>query len=399
MTKAFKRFVLFFVVFFFIGLFFQYALYNRTKSEFISNNAILINNLLENHPELEKEIIGIIKNMDYTNENLMVLEKYGLTNLSSLDYLKSFQSFQKVFFGVYIVFFLLIATFFISYFYFVQRRRKKEIEKVDKYLFSLLSEEINVDLKDFQSGELASLQNDLMKVTSRLKNSLESSTHDKQELSKTLADVSHQLKTPLTSLSIINDALRNFTIDEEKQKEFLKKQEELLEHMKMLIITLLKVSQIESGMIELKKERVSFKELLNHVYEQLDVIMVSRGIVLHQEVEDVSVMGDFYWIGEAILNVLKNACEHSPENGTVNVLVSQNPMYTEIIIEDFGEGIPKSEIPHIFERFYKSSKAKDSIGIGLNLTKSIMDRSNATISVSSKKGSTKFIIHFYKGVV
>ena len=398
-----KRLIqLFFLFFFFflLGFLGMYSLFDRAKREIISNNAMIVNQVLENHPELETEIIDALSNVSSTND-FSVLEKYGLTNLSSLDYLDSVAEMKKTFYIVYFVFFFFLMLVFFIYFWLNERRRKKEILQIDTYLFSLLSQNININLKDFQSGELATLQNDLMKVTSRLKNALESSTQAKKELSKTLEDISHQLKTPLTSLLIINDNLSSFTLDEKTRQEFLKKQEQIILHMKSLIITLLKVSQIESGMILLKKEPVSMKKLLENVLEQLDLQLVAKNIQLNIHCdESYNVLGDFTWLSEAILNIVKNACEHSYENGKIDVLVSENPLYLEVAITDYGEGISEKDLKHIFERFYKSSSDKESIGIGLNLTKTILERSNATISCKSEVGKyTTFLIHFYKSVV
>mgnify|MGYP001860916138 FL=1 len=356
--------------------------------------------IIENHPELEGEIVDSLKEVSL-NQDFSILEKYGLTSLSSLEYLDDIENLKNTFFGSFFLLFFLALSIIGIYLFCLERTRKKEIEKIDQYLFSLLSHDIEVDLKDFQSGDLASLQNDLMKVTSRLKNALEISKKDKVELSKTLADISHQLKTPLTSLLILNDNLSSFTIDEKTRQEFLKKQEQIILHMKSLIVTLLKVSQIESGMIELKKEILSINDLVSYALEQVDLLLVAKNITVKKEIsKNLKIIGDFNWLGEALLNIIKNACEHSKENGIIEITARDNPMYTEILITDHGEGISKKDLKHIFERFYKSSSDKESIGIGLNLTKSILSRSNATISCKSEVGKyTTFIIHFYKGIV
>ena len=400
MKKNVFRFLGISLLFFFLGLWIVFSLFERTKREMILNNNTIVMTILEQHPELEGEIIDSLKQI-HIQQDFSVLEKYGLTSLASLDYLESIKSLKTTFFVSY--FLLFFFAFFVIgiYFVYLERKRKREIKKIDQYLFSLLSQDIEVNLKDFQSGELASLQNDLMKVTSRLKNALETSTKDKVELSKTLADISHQLKTPLTSLLILNDNLSSFDIDEKTRQEFLKKQEQIILHMKSLIITLLKVSQIESGMTPLKKESIVLSELFSYVLEQVDLLLVAKNITVKMDIpSNIKIVGDFNWLGEAFLNILKNACEHSKENGSIEIFVHENPMYTEVSITDYGEGISKKDLKHIFERFYKSSSDKESIGIGLNLTKSILSRSNATITCKSEVNKyTIFLIHFYKGVV
>ena len=400
MKKNVLRFLCISFFFFFLGLWIVFSLFERTKREMIVNNNAVVMTILESHPELEGEIIDALKQI-HLQQDFSVLEKYGLTSLSSLDYLESIKNLKNTFFVSYFVLFLMSFLIIGLYFVYLESKRKREIKKIDQYLFSLFSQDIEVNLKDFQSGELASLQNDLMKVTSRLKNALEISTKDKVELSKTLADISHQLKTPLTSLLILNDNLSSFSIDEKTRQDFLKKQEQIILHMKSLIITLLKVSQIESGMTPLKKENIVLSELFSYVLEQLDLLLVAKNITIKMNVSsDVKIVGDFNWLGEAFLNILKNACEHSKENGIVELSVKENPMYTEVSITDYGEGISKKDLKHIFDRFYKSSSDKESIGIGLNLTKSILSRSNATIACKSEVNKyTTFLVRFYKGVV
>ena len=392
-------FLLVLLFFFLLGLFLTFSLFDRAKRELVLNNQTVVMNLLENHPELEGEIVDSLENIQDVYD-ASVLGKYGLTSLTSLEYLPRIHDLKMTFLFVFFAYFGLFVLIVWIFFKRNERQRKKEIAKIDDYLFSLLSEQIKVDLKDFKTGDLATLQNDLMKVTSRLKNALESSTKDKMELSKTLADISHQLKTPLTSLLILNDNL-SYDIDEETKKKFLKKQEQIILHLKELIISLLKVSQIESGMIVLKKEKVSLQKILENVFDALDLLLVAKNIEIQFNSETKGmILGDATWLMEAFLNIVKNACEHSYENGKIVVSVSENPMYTEVVITDFGKGIAKQDLKHIFERFYKTSSDKESIGIGLNLTKSILTRSGATITCKSEVGKyTSFVIHFYKSIV
>ena len=390
-----KAFIILLVIFILSGIFITQTAYYLSKQKIVENNNHIVSSLLNSHPELESEIINILKN---PNETSQILEKYGLENLESLEYLEDMKTYHLKFItllGVYIFSFTLV---FALYFYVLKKKRTSEIKKVDKYLFSLLSTEIKVDLKDFENGELKSLQNDLMKVTSRLKNALEASSQSKKELSKNLADISHQLKTPLTSLSIINEALSTSNITEETKQEFLKKQTEVIEHMQTLIISLLKVSQIESGSIILKKDKIKMKELIHSTLSSLDTLRMSKNVeVSVKQNDDIFIIGDAEWLKEALGNIIKNGIEHSKENGFIEIKWQDTPIYVELTIKDYGTGIEKKDLPHIFERFYKSSSSKDSIGIGLNLAESILDKTFANIKVQSKVNEfTEFTIHFYK---
>ena len=390
-----KVFVILLVIFILSGLFITQRTYYLSKQKIIENNNHLVSSLLNSHPELENEIINILKNPNETSE---VLKKYGLENLESLEYLEDMKTYHLKFITLLGVYIFLFTFLFALYFYVLKRKRTSEIKKLDKYLFSLLSSEIKVNLKDFENGEFKSLQNDLMKVTSRLKNALGASSQSKKELSKNLADISHQLKTPLTSLSIINEALSSPNITEETKQEFLKKQTEVIDHMQTLIISLLKVSQIESGSIILKKDKIKMKELIHSALSSLDTLRMSKNVeVSVKQNDDIFIIGDAEWLKEALGNIIKNGIEHSKENGFIEIKWQDTPIYVELTIKDYGTGIEKKDLPHIFERFYKSSPSKDSIGIGLNLAKSILDKTFANIKVQSKVNEfTEFTIHFYK---
>jgi len=152
---------------------------------------------------------------------------------------------------------------------------------------------------------------------------------------------------------------------------------------------------------ELKKEEISMFSLLNTSLEELDLLIVSKNIEITLDVsKSIKVIGDFTWLKEAILNIVKNGIEHSKENGKIEIMCTDNPLFTELVIKDYGLGISKKDLPHIFKRFYKTSRSNDSVGIGLNLSKSIFDRMNATVKVKSKVGEyTIFTIHFYKNVI
>ena len=393
-----KIFLIILISFFFSGLFLSLIVYTQTKEKIINNNTYLVTSLIETHPELETEIIKLLINPQKKDPN--ILQKYGLTSLESLDYLNDMKEWKRKLFCFFLIYITLFIFLFSLYFYYIKQKQKKEIESIDRYLYSLLSSEINVNLKDFKSGELSRLQNDLLKVTSRLKNALEQTSHSKKELAKNLEDISHQLKTPLTSLTLLNEVLKNSTLAKEKKQEVVQKQSDVIEHMKTLIISLLKVSQIESGTIEFKKEKCSLKEISKNVMEQLEVLIVSKNINIEMKGKEAWVIGDKIWLQEALLNIVKNAIEHSEENGKIIIEINDTPIYTELNIIDFGTGISKKDLPHIFERFYKSSNSKDSIGIGLNMSKSILEKMNATIKAKSiENHKTTFTIHFYKTIV
>ena len=204
----------------------------------------------------------------------------------------------------------------------------------------------------------------------------------------------------MTSLAIINDALKYDNILEEQKNVFLKEQERTINHMQILITTLLKVSQIESGMIPLKKETYDLRKVIDNSLLNLDYLITAKELKIEKDIPKSIITMDKYWLGEALTNIIKNACEHSFNGGKISITVKKNPIYVSLEIKDYGEGIKKCDLPHLFERFYRCQNNKDSVGIGLNLTKSILDKMNATVKVKSEYGKyTIFEIHFFEGVI
>ena len=225
---------------------------------------------------------------------------------------------------------------------------------------------------------------------------------DKEYLANAMSDISHQLKTPLTSISLMVDILEeNPQMEEEKRKEFVQDISSQLNQINWLIISLLKLSKLDAGTVDFKQENINVKEIINEIKQNLSIWTEIRNqeiIILGEETE---IIGDKNWTIEAISNIIKNCLEHSSENEKVYITCKENALYTELIIQDKGKGITEKDLPHIFERFYKGKNSnKDSIGIGLALAKTIIEKENGTISVKSKinKGTT-FNIKFFKGII
>jgi len=353
---------------------------------------------LQNGEANVSDIVAALKKENFTSSN--ILAQYGLENLESLDYLPSMKKIkQKYFLGG--GFITLISAFFFSFLYLkVVRKKQKQYQLLDEYFYNLLYNDQHIHFNKVVDDDFTTVQNDIIKVTRRLQNALANEEKTKNELSKTLADISHQLKTPLTSLAIINDALKYDNILEEQKNVFLKEQERTINHMQILITTLLKVSQIESGMIPLKKELYDLRKVIDNSLLNLDYLITVKELKIEKDIPKSIITMDKYWLGEALTNIIKNACEHSFNGGKISITVKKNPIYVSLEIKDYGEGIKKCDLPHLFERFYRCQNNKDSVGIGLNLTKSILDKMNATVKVKSEYGKyTIFEIHFFEGVI
>ena len=355
---------------------------NNYNQKLIDNNSYIIGNLLSKHPELEDDIIASIILKDNYELGNQIIAKYRLDNIE-IDY-----NYLILISALIIYLVLLIINFvFIYHIY-------KKIKKIDLYMNNILNGDYSLDIKEYCEGDISNLKNDVYKMTVKLKEQSELLLKDKKYLEETLEDISHQIKTPLTSMYMINDILGNEK-NEKIRKEFLIKNKNQIERIEWLVISLLKMSRLDSGTVKLKKEKIKVKDLINKAIEPIKVSLDLKSIVLELNLSNDVVLVDINWTKEAILNIIKNACEHTKDK--IIITSKNNPLYTEIRITDNGKGIAKKDLKHIFERFYKGSDSKDSIGIGLNMSKKIINLENGIIEVETKEniGST-FIIKLYK---
>lgn len=279
-------------------------------------------------------------------------------------------------------------------------RRMADIQALNSYLTKVLSGGEAPNILDQEEGELSLLKTNIYKVTTTLKYQKELLSKDKKALADAIADISHQLKTPLTSMMVMNDLLESED-DAEKRAEFLRTQSKQLDRMNWLIQTLLKLSKIDAGTIIMKSEEISAEVIIGEAMKSFEVLMELKNIKYVHRSSDISIKCDKNWTTEAIQNIVKNCIEHMESEDTLTVSVNETNIYKEIVIEDTGCGIEESDLPHIFERFYKGKNSgENSVGIGLALAKSVITNQHGDIVVNSTVGEgTKFFIRFYKTIV
>lgn len=282
-------------------------------------------------------------------------------------------------------------------------KRKKELEELNDYLTRILSGETTLPPLENKEGELSILRSNIYKAVGRLINIKDYEQESKINLANAMADISHQLKTPLTSITVMNDLLKDET-DEEKRKEFIEIQSAQIEKMNWLVQNLLKISKIDSGSVTLKQEKVSLSELVSVSLEPLLVLLELKKInVINEEgtAAGTTVNCDKKWTAEALTNILKNCAEHMEEGGTLSLSYEDNNIYCALRIEDNGSGIAVEDLPHIFERFYRGKNSSpDSVGIGLALSNTIIEKQKGEILVESEEGvGTVFTVKFYKTVI
>lgn len=298
---------------------------------------------------------------------------------------------------VFLTSFLLICSFLIF-----TKWRYREIEKLSSYLRRISSGDYSLDVRDNYEGELSILKSDIYKVTLMLSEHRSLLQEDKIKLTNAISDISHQLKTPLTSMMVMADLLSDSKLAEVKRQEFTNNIRLQLERIEWLVTSLLKLSKIDAGTVRFKREPVLVRELVERATQPVLVPMDIKQQTLKMIGDnEVSFIGDVNWTAEAMINILKNCVEHTKEGGTISLTFSENALFTELIVSDNGRGISKEDLPYLFKRFYKGKNAgEDSVGIGLAMAYSIIKSQQGDIEVKSEVGKgTEFIIKFYKQVI
>ncbi|MBO4927355.1 MAG: HAMP domain-containing histidine kinase [Clostridiales bacterium] len=279
-------------------------------------------------------------------------------------------------------------------------RRYRRIANLSDSIDKILHGAENVDFEEYQEGEVAILSSEIHKMVIRLREQASQLLADKRFLSDSIADIAHQLRTPLTSMNIIVDMFSDAELSNEKRFDLLAEMMQSLNRIEWLINTLLKMSKIDADTVFFEGKEYKVKDMLSRAADSLAVPLDINGVTLKMEVpEDATVRGDMMWTCEAVGNILKNCMEHTPEGGLIEIAVKHTPIYTEIVIRDTGTGIDPEDIPHVFERFYRGKVALNtSIGIGLALSKMIVERQNGTIRADNREKpetGAVFTIRFY----
>lgn len=280
-------------------------------------------------------------------------------------------------------------------------RRYKDLDGLSEYLRRVSSGEYSLDIRDNKEGELSILKSEIYKVTLMLTEYNEQLQGEKLLLSDQMAEISHQLKTPLTSMMMMVDLLRDKNLPGKKRVEFSNLINSQLERIDWLVASLLKMSKLEAGVVTMKKENVTAARLIDNVLKPLLITMEIKGITYSSSTDCQEIICDEKWTSEAIINILKNCIEHTHEGGHIELLVKDNPLYYEIRISDNGVGIKKEDLPHIFTRFYRGQNASsDSVGIGLAMSYRIIKSQKGDIQVKSELGAgSTFSVRLYKSII
>jgi len=368
--------------------------YKKNQNEVL--NAILYK-VTEKYPDItQDELMSILNSNEFYEPN--VLENYGINLNDDFVILKNHENAKTYFVinnCVICAMIIAIVLLWISYY----KGEQKRITDVTRCLERINNRDYGIDIEDNVEDELSILKNELYKTAIMLKEHAENSIKDKKNLKVSLEDISHQLKTPLTSINILLDnILDNPEIPNEVMLDFIKDIKKEVVKINFLIGNLLKLSRFDVNAVHMANNANNLKDIIEASAKNVAVLCDLKGVRIECNAENMVLNCDFNWQVEALTNIIKNCVEHSFKGGVVTINTSENKIYTLVEIEDNGCGIAREDLPHIFDRFYRGKNSdKESIGIGLALAKSIIEKSGGKIDVTSRLGEyTKIEIRYFK---
>ena len=281
------------------------------------------------------------------------------------------------------------------------KKRYERISEISDTIDLILHGQEDLLIAESDEGELAILISQVRKMTAALKERTEQLSSEKIMLSDAIADMFHQMRTPITSMNLQLSLMADKDISYERRLELLRELKKQLERLHWLTETLLKMSKLDAGTVTFREDEVLVKELINKACSPFLIPLELKGIEFVIKAENEVFRGDLSWTAEAVGNLVKNCMEHTPEGGSIRIEALETPLFTQIEVCDSGSGFDPDDIPHLFERFYRGKNSSESsIGIGLALSRAIISRQNGTITATNAPtGGALFTIKFYKTIV
>ncbi len=380
--------------------------YNQYKKVTITANkkiAEIIGTIIKEEPEIDtRTIIETLNSKQDTEEyqkGQTELAKYGI-NINEANSIITVQNQMKQNMILNIILIIVFSILWMIIIFEYLKRRDKKINQITQYINEIKNKKYELDINENSEDELSNLKNELYKITVMLKEESEISKKDKENLKMSVEDISHQLKTPLTSITIMLDNLKNNpNMDENTKQKFIFEISKQIDWINWLVISMLKLSKLDANVVQFYEEKINLKRFIDEIIKNLEIpIEIKNQQIVIEGDESASFIGDYKWQQEAVTNIIKNCIEHNKDNGKVYIRYEENTLFTKITIKDEGEGISKEDLKHIFERFYKGqNSSENSVGIGLALAKNIIEKNNGMISCKSEldKG-TEFVIKYMK---
>lgn len=374
----------------------------------------IMENVISQYPDFDMEEIAIILNKSYgelessttSEEFYNILRKNGITD--NTFYIKDMSDIRNVNIIVSTLIIGVMSVLFIICFYIYLRRRKNAIVQLQDYMDKISRGNYELEINDNSEDELSSLKNSLYKIMVYMKEQADSARIKKVMLAQSVSDISHQLKTPLTSTQILLDNLNdNPDMEYATRKKFIYEALNQVNGMSWMIVTMLKLSRIDAGVVEFNNETISINKIIEEAVGNLEVIAEIKNVNIEKYIDnhnenklnksDIYINGDYNWNREALQNIIKNAIEHSNDKGTVKINITDNDVYTAVYITNRGDKLSDQRQKQIFERYYSEAKYEDnSMGIGLPLAKAVIEKQGGYISVESDDEETVFIVKYIK---
>ncbi len=373
---------------------------NQMRRDYTTLAAGVLENVLRLYPQVsEEELLQLLDQPETTGEGEALLARYGIFTEYGSRTLEGKEKRLHFFVLGMNLFLAGILALGAGGILIYLRRRQQRIRELQHYMERLSRGDYCLELEENGDDELSGLRNEIYRLTVLLKESAALEQRRRRALADSVADISHQLKTPLTSMTILMD---NLLADQEMDKitrhHFLSEVSRQLTGMSWLIATMLKLSRLEAGVVELGREPVEAARLVEECASRLQTAAEWRDVSLEMRLQGASLTADEKWTLEALCNIVKNAIEHSPGGSRVQIETAENEIYTEIRVTDSGTGISREERQKLFQRFYRGGNAaEDSVGIGLALAKEVVEQQHGHIQVDSEEGKgTVFSLKFMK---
>jgi signal transduction histidine kinase len=372
-------------------------IYKQSENMFYEKTAQLIAVGVNANPDIEQDLVSSLKKKNEIdiNNGKEILDKYGYIEDSKIIF-NIHSRFSKVLKGILIL--ITVLFFYFGGLLVVSNIiKRKRINNLAKYLYDINQGIYRMQTRN-KEDEFSILEDELYKTVVMLRESREKEREEKENLCNNLADISHQLKTPLTSMSLMIELLESSAIEGDEAL-YIGSISVQIQRLNYLVSSLLILSKIDADAMTLEYKPINVYELVCVAVEPLHLMIDKKNQQLFiKDDSDVFFTGDFHWTSEAILNIVKNCSEHTQNGGEISIDCKQDPICTQIIIEDNGKGFDKKDIPYLFTRFYKGvNSSKDSVGIGLALANSIIKKQNGEIiAVNKETGGAQFIIKFYR---
>lgn len=359
---------------------------NREINARLSGIAELVK---ERYPEVtDKDIMSLILSDSTASGD--VLCQYGILEEDETAIKATDEIHNKYILIKMLVVFFMIAIF-VVFVYYRNTSKNKEVEKIIHYIERINRGDYELDIDDNKEDTLSILRNEVYKTTVMLKEAEQNSLKDKLILKDSLSDISHQLKTPITSLMINIENLEEYPdLPAEQKKKLLKKAKHDVANISFMVQYILKLSKLDSNTIDYNNVETTLGEIVAAAVENVNALSDLMDIKVEiVSDENAIIICDKYWQTEAVTNILKNAIEHALSKVTISY--EKNEVFSQIVVENDGEAISEEERKHIFERFYRGEKSsRDSVGIGLALSKSIVEHAGGYISVESSNDKINY---------